>query len=192
MVSSENRMHIVSLFANDEFMWHGFVRCVFKWTASLLKTVSCGRMKKYVLEQILIYPHVHCSHIWYSALEDFLSSLFSVELMVDCESQYVLLRRCLCSCVNPPWEWDDYLQSSECVWHENNWDNDESRFLAFSLHGASSMLPMYLSSMHEKVSKVWQLPGTLQEFSTTDLIQIRKIAIFWLSDHFIRSYVIFL
>ena len=31
---------------------------------------------------------------------------------------------------------ETFLSPSECTWHETNWDNDESRFLAYTLHGA--------------------------------------------------------
>ena len=30
---------------------------------------------------------------------------------------------------------DSFLNSSDIIWHEDNWDNDESRFLAFTLKG---------------------------------------------------------
>ena len=30
---------------------------------------------------------------------------------------------------------DSFLSSSDIIWHENNWDNDDSRFLAFTIEG---------------------------------------------------------
>ena len=36
---------------------------------------------------------------------------------------------------------DDFLQPDEITWHEDDWGNEGSKFLAFTLHGACAPLP---------------------------------------------------
>ncbi len=37
-----------------------------------------------------------------------------------------------------------FLSPQDITWHEDNWDNPESKYLAFSLHDRSSRQPWFL------------------------------------------------
>ncbi|KAK4753414.1 hypothetical protein SAY87_022212 [Trapa incisa] len=52
---------------------------------------------------------------------------------------------------------EDFLKKGDVTWHEDNWDNPDSKFLAFTLHGENE--DIYLAfNAHDYSVKVWIPP----------------------------------